>query len=123
MLLILDFESNQELKLEGLARETINRIQRLRKKAGFNSTDEVRMQYQMMTEVDRTPIREMFSVYSVSMTKALRGPVRECHRESDWNGALILEEDQEIQGTVFRLRLCALYPTKAAFVQAGLLRL
>ena len=55
VLLILDFESNRELKLEGLARETINRMQRLRKKAGLSSTDEVNMQYQIMTEVEQTP--------------------------------------------------------------------
>ena len=62
MLLTLDFEGNREWKLDGLAREIINRMQRLRKKAGFNATDGVGMQYQILTEVEQTPIREMVGV-------------------------------------------------------------
>ena len=59
MLVTLDFESNRELRLDRLAREIINRMHRLRKKAGFDATDGVGMQYQILTEVEQTPIREM----------------------------------------------------------------
>ncbi|KAH9212296.1 isoleucyl-tRNA synthetase,cytoplasmic [Leptodontidium sp. 2 PMI_412] len=44
-LLILNLEVSRELKLEGLSREVINRVQKLRKKAGLASTDDVKWSY------------------------------------------------------------------------------
>lgn len=108
VLLILDLESSRELKLEGFARETINRMQRLRKKAGLNPTDDVRMQYQIMTETEEMPLAEAFRVHSSTLNNALRGSVEEYDGGSAVDGALILEEDEEIQGATFRLRLCRL---------------
>jgi isoleucyl-tRNA synthetase len=41
----LDLRITEELRLEGLAREVINRVQNLRKKAGLEVTDRIRLRY------------------------------------------------------------------------------
>lgn len=38
---LLDTRQNEELKIKGFAREIINRIQKLKKKAGLKAEDEV----------------------------------------------------------------------------------
>jgi isoleucyl-tRNA synthetase len=43
---VLNLEITDELRLEGLAREVVNRLQNLRKKAGLEVTDRIRVRYQ-----------------------------------------------------------------------------
>jgi isoleucyl-tRNA synthetase len=43
---VLDLELTRELELEGAAREVVNRVQNLRKRAGFDVTDRIRLRYQ-----------------------------------------------------------------------------
>jgi isoleucyl-tRNA synthetase len=45
VIVALDLEITPELALEGYARETINRVQNLRKKAGFEVTDRIELRY------------------------------------------------------------------------------
>jgi isoleucyl-tRNA synthetase len=53
MTVILNLEITEALKLEGLAREIINRLQNLRKKAGLEVTDRIRIRYQGGEEAAR----------------------------------------------------------------------
>lgn len=45
VLIVLEIELDEELKQEGIAREIINRVQRLRKRIGLKSTDPVEVFY------------------------------------------------------------------------------
>jgi len=48
----LDITVTEELKLEGIARELINRIQNLRKDSGFDVTDKISIALQKHAETD-----------------------------------------------------------------------
>jgi len=48
----LDINITKELKLEGIARELINRIQNLRKDSGFDVTDKINIVLQKRSETD-----------------------------------------------------------------------
>jgi isoleucyl-tRNA synthetase len=50
---ILNLEISRELRLEGLAREAVNRIQNLRKKAGLEVTDRIQIAYAPGEMVDQ----------------------------------------------------------------------
>lgn len=47
----LDININNELRLEGMAREFVNRIQNLRKELGFDVTDRIKIEYQGDEEI------------------------------------------------------------------------
>ncbi|EEP82355.1 isoleucyl-tRNA synthetase [Uncinocarpus reesii 1704] len=50
VLIILDVALYPELAHEGLTREIVNRVQRLRKKAGLVPTDDVKMEYRVLSD-------------------------------------------------------------------------
>jgi len=104
VLTILDAELYSSLAAEGLAREVINRVQRLRKKAGLQPTDDVKMEYKILSDSDKIGISDAFD--SPVIEKALRGPI-EKYRDSQEisEGQVILEEEQEIQKAIIMLRL------------------
>ncbi|KAK9386842.1 tRNA synthetases class I-domain-containing protein [Lipomyces mesembrius] len=105
VLIILDTTIYPELKTEGLAREIINRVQRLRKKAGLNATDDVRVQYQMLE--DKIGLTEVFVEHEALLSKALRRPV-EKRDDDEVTGDVVVDEDQNIQEARFSLRLLKL---------------
>ena len=49
----LDTNVTDDLRDEGLARESVNRIQNLRKQAGFEVTDRIRVTYRASTGLDK----------------------------------------------------------------------
>lgn len=112
VLTILDSELYAELADEGIAREIINRVQRLRKKAGLQPTDDVKMEYKVLSDPDKIGLQEVFTGQSKTIEKALRRPV-DHHVVTEVDGkipdgeeeGIILEEEQEIQKAVFLLRL------------------
>lgn len=115
VLTILDSEMYPELANEGLAREIVNRIQRLRKKAGLQPTDDVKMEYKFISDEEQIGLEIAFTEQSNFIEKALRGPVYKCivaedkvepKETSEEN--LILQEEQEIQKARFLLRLLRL---------------
>lgn len=55
---MLDTQLDEELRSEGLAREVINRVQKLRKKAGVQPGDPVEVFYSVgeITVDDKTPL-------------------------------------------------------------------
>lgn len=52
LVVLLDLEQDDKLRTEGLAREWVNRVQRLRKKAGLNPTDRVNLYYRFVEDLD-----------------------------------------------------------------------
>ncbi|KAI2004616.1 isoleucine--tRNA ligase [Ophidiomyces ophidiicola] len=117
VLVILDATLYPELAHEGLTREIVNRIQRLRKKAGLVPTDDVKMEYRVISDPDSVGISEVFETQASAIEKALRRPVDK-HVTTEIDGevpdaaeeGIILEEVQEVQKATFLLRLLTLQP-------------
>jgi isoleucyl-tRNA synthetase len=114
VLTILDATLYPELAHEGLAREIVNRVQKLRKKAGLVSTDDVKMEYRVLSDPEGVGIGEVFETQSSTIEKALRRPVDK-HVVTEVEGPIpdvkedvIVEEEQEVQKATFLLRLVRL---------------
>ena len=115
VLTILDVELYPELAAEGLGREVINRVQRLRKTAGLQPTDDVKMEYHVLADPDKVGLEAAFKSQAKAIEKALRRPM-DHHVITEMEGQLpdkaeegiILEEEQEIQKAVVLLRLLKL---------------
>jgi isoleucyl-tRNA synthetase len=115
VLIILDVEIYPGLAEEGLAREIINRVQRLRKKAGLQPTDDVRMEYKVLSDPEDTGIEKVFETQQAMITRALRRPMDK-HEVTHVDGQIpeqaeegvIAEEEQEVHKATFLLRLLRL---------------
>ncbi|KAF1813729.1 isoleucyl-tRNA synthetase [Eremomyces bilateralis CBS 781.70] len=115
VLIILDTQVYPELYDEALAREIINRVQKLRKKAGLVPTDDVGMEYRMLGDPESTGIEKVFESQSAVIEKALRRPM-DRHVVTEVEGVIpegvaekvIAEEEQEVQKATFLLRLVKL---------------
>ncbi|KAF3766327.1 hypothetical protein M406DRAFT_290769 [Cryphonectria parasitica EP155] len=115
VLTILDCKIYPELKSEGLAREIINRVQRLRKKAGLDPTDDVKMEYRVLSDPEGLGLEEVFVSQASQVQKALRRPLDkheitqvEGEIPSEQQEGIIAEEVQEVQAATFLLRLLKL---------------
>lgn len=102
VLIILDVNLHQELLNEGLARELINRIQRLRKKAGLNTTDDVKVEYDL--KKDTIAFESVLKDNSDLLLKCTKRPIEAFSEGAD----VIIDEEQAINDTVFNLRLLKL---------------
>lgn len=115
VVIIVDAKIYPGLAQEGLAREIINRVQRLRKKAGLVPTDDVGMEYKVLSDPENLGIEEIFDSQRSMIEKALRRPVDK-HQVTEVDGKIpngdvdvvIREEEQEIQSCTFLLRLVKL---------------
>ena len=115
VLIILDVASYPELEQEGLAREVIRRVQDLRKKAGLIPTDDVGMEYKILSDPDNVGLEAAFENQGPLFEKALRRNVDK-HTITELDGkvpendneTVIASEEQEIQKATFLLRLIKL---------------
>lgn len=115
VLTILDCKIYPEMKSEGLAREIINRVQRLRKKAGLVPTDDVKMEYKVLSDPEGLGLEEVFVTQAGQLQKALRRPLDK-HEVTQVEGEIpngeqagvLAEEMQEVQAATFLLRLLKL---------------
>ena len=113
VLTILDTALYEELQSEGLAREIVNRVQRLRKKAGLLPTDDIKMEYKVLQ--DPIGLEQVFVKHANTFEKALRRPldkvvtteVGKIQPGEDLD-KVILEEAQEVGEATFMLRLLKL---------------
>lgn len=104
VLTILDSEIHPELAEEGLVREIVNRVQRLRKAAGLQPTDDIKMEYKVLTDPEDVGLERVFENQSKALEKALRRPVE---KQAE-GGELIKEGEMELQHATFMLRLLKL---------------
>jgi isoleucyl-tRNA synthetase len=112
VLTILDAALYPELADEGLGREIVNRVQRLRKKAGLVPTDDVKMEYRVQSDPENVGLEKVFETQAEAIEKALRRPMDK-HTVTEVDGkipngvqdSVIAEEEQEIQKATFLLRL------------------
>ncbi|QLL31708.1 hypothetical protein HG536_0B05730 [Torulaspora globosa] len=100
VLIILDTKIYPELKTEGLARELINRIQKLRKKCGLEATDDVLVQYELIK--DTMDFEVVVKQHRETLTKTCRSDIVAFDGAND--GA-IADEEQSINDTIFKLKI------------------
>lgn len=103
VLIILDINLYPELQTEGIARELINRIQRLRKKFGLDQTEEVQVQYDV--KKDDCDIEKVISDHADFLLKSTKTPIE---HYSETTKEVIGEDEATINETVLSLRLLKL---------------
>jgi isoleucyl-tRNA synthetase len=99
---LLDVKIYPDLLAELFLREFVNRVQRLRKKAGLQPTDEVQVSYSTTDIAAKSEIEKMLSVHSNALTRSLRSGLLRLEPNAPMD-RLIVEEDQEIADAKFRL--------------------
>lgn len=115
VLIILDSTIYPDLAHEGVAREIVNRVQRMRKAAGLVATDDVKMEYQVLSDPDEIGLSHVFETQAKVIQKVLRRPIDK-HVVTEVGGPvsdgsesrLIIQEEQEVQSARFLLRLLKL---------------
>lgn len=112
VLTILDAHIYPGLHEEGVAREIINRVQRLRKKAGLVPTDDIKMEYTVLTDPEEIGLEGVFEGQRGMLEKALRRPMDKAQATAiggEVGGeGVIAAEEQEIQKATFMLSLVKL---------------
>ncbi|ATY67456.1 isoleucyl-tRNA synthetase [Cordyceps militaris] len=103
VLALLDVQIYEGLAQEGLAREVINRVQKLRKKAGLQQTDDIKMEYRMLSDPESIGLEDVLSTQSAAFERVLRRSLDK--HEDGVTGEVIAEEEQEIQKATWMLRL------------------
>ena len=100
VLIILDVNMYPELQSEGLARELINRVQRLRKKAGLNTTDDIKVEYNLIK--DTINFENVIKDHEGILVKSTKRPLEPFTSDES---KVIIDEEQTINDTTFNLRL------------------
>lgn len=107
VLTILDAEIHPELAQEGIAREVINRVQRLRKKTGLQPTEDIKMEYRVLADPDDVGLAEVLESQVPAFERGLRRRLDKME-ENVSADKVIAEEEQEIRQATFVLRLLRL---------------
>lgn len=100
VLIILDTNVYEDLKTEGLARELINRIQKLRKKCGLEATDDVLVEYELVK--DTINFEDVVNTHRDMLTKTCRSNIALCDGSKDH---ALVDEEQSINDTIFKLKI------------------
>ncbi|CEG79060.1 Putative Isoleucyl-tRNA synthetase [Rhizopus microsporus] len=100
-LILMDVKLYPELEEEGIAREIINRVQRLRKKANLLPTDEISVYYRLAVEATE-PFEKILKSQEATLIKVLKKPMTH-HMTMVSTETLIIEEEQEVNGIKFDL--------------------
>lgn len=104
VIILLDTDvSDKDLVNEALAREMINRVQKLRKKAGLVPTDEVHMRYGLLDNPEGVDLEAVLDSKEELFVNALRGKLEPS--ESTPSDTLIAEEESSIGALRFMLSL------------------
>lgn len=103
VVVLLDIQQRPELQMEGTAREVVNRIQRLRKKAGLVATDEVDAFYSFEKGMGEALAEAIESQQETFMKALRRKPLPEAEKKAD--AKVILQEEQEVGEDKFLLTL------------------
>lgn len=99
----LDIQEHADLKNEWLARELVNRVQKLRKKAGLQATDDVRVFYAFEAG-EGDDLRVAMDEYSEMLARTVRNVPEDASGRAA-GASVLIEEEQEIVETKFNLSL------------------
>lgn len=110
MIVLLDTTQHSELLDDGLARDVVNRVQRMRKKAGLVPTDTVLMQYGILTQPKDSDFGKIVEARQTLFETALRGKLTPAPAPASANDSaswplILLEEEHTIGDLVLKLRL------------------
>jgi len=103
VVLRLDIQIHQDLQGEWLARELTNRVQKLRKKAGLQATDDVDILYRI-DEGSGNDLLEAIQEHA-SVIKKTVGSLPVDVKEKSTSSQVLIEEEQEIADMKFSLYL------------------
>jgi len=101
VLILLDVKRYPELEQEGLAREIINRVQRLRKKAGLEPTDMIHMYYDFTQDMNQA-LEQVIQEQEETLVKGLKRTLYPISAKKA-DAAVLVEEAQEVNGSIFNL--------------------
>lgn len=103
LVVLLDLEVHPELQSQGTARELVNRIQKLRKKANLQATDEIDAFYSFEQGMGEA-LQACFDSHGDYFIKAMRRkPMSVTERPS--GKPIIIEEEQTVNDDTFKLSL------------------
>lgn len=103
VVVLLDVQVHPELQGEWLARELVNRVQKLRKKAGLQATDDVDVYYHFQDDSGKD-ILDALEKHSEYIQKLVRSIPKDT-KERQADKKVLIEEEQEIADTKFMLSL------------------
>ncbi|KAL7623498.1 hypothetical protein AAE478_007181 [Parahypoxylon ruwenzoriense] len=106
MIILLDTASHPELVDDGIARDVITRVQRMRKTAGLVPTDDVRMQYSVVSNPDGVLFETLVSTRQSQFESTVRGPLEPFSHTGEATGMVILQEEHVVSNLILLLRLC-----------------
>lgn len=106
VLVLLDPTVTDHAQSESVARECINRVQKLRKKAGLQTTDDIRMEYKLFDE-DTIGFKDAIARHEDMITEKVRGKLLPSQNDVVIDG-LIIEEEATVANVRFLLRLLKL---------------
>ena len=112
ILVLLDAFAYPELAQEGLAREVLNRVQRMRKRAGLVPTDDVRLEWMVLgccgeyvrRAEGQKMAEEMFAAHKATFDKAASRGVGKVPEEIA-DSVVVVEEEVEVREVYFLLRI------------------
>ncbi|CAI7677030.1 unnamed protein product [Penicillium pancosmium] len=106
VVVLLDAAPHPELLGDGMARELLSRVQRLRKKASLSPTDDARMQYVVLSNPDDINVESLVSSREELFKASLRGDLQMA--ENDFKGSNqshLADEECSVANLTLRLRL------------------
>lgn len=96
---LLDTRQNEELKIKGFSREIINRIQKLKKKAGLKAEDEVFVFYSFDEKSEN--LRKAIETQLEPIKYAIKKPIFSVHEKA--NFVTIAKDSGEISGENYEI--------------------
>lgn len=101
LMVILDVKIYENYAEEALAKEIKNRIQKLRKKSGLKTIDQVQVEY--LIKKDTFDFKKVIKNQSLILNESTKFPLKEfTDHDAD---KLIITEEQKINDTIFDLKL------------------
>lgn len=102
---LLDTALWPDLLNDGLVRDIINRVQRMRKTAGLVPTDDVRMQYCIISNPDSIDVDDLITSRQALFESSLRRPLEPLPSLEEPSSPPILQEDHCIGKLALKLSL------------------
>ena len=106
-LILMNKVITRELKLEGIAREVCNRIQKLRKSGGLIASDVVTVYYDVSKETEKKEcdLVDTFNQFGKLISERTRVTIYPLKYKSIYVPAIV-EEDTDVEGEMLHLTLC-----------------
>lgn len=111
VLVLLDMTPNEELLEEGLAREVINRVQKLKKKAQLIPTDPVLIYYELnapdQKKSEAEQIQKVMNNYHNMIKTAIKSEFGKYNASEAGKRRIIINESVDLKGINLMLTICS----------------